>query len=119
MASNGNGWKSRKLWFSVFAIGMICASGLMTIVLRFPENIFNTMVGGIITISGMFLVGNVSTKWVATKGQAAKNQRQDPGFPLAWEESSETTPLEADSYSQESQRVVRRQERLSVQRPIR
>lgn len=61
------GWKSRKLWFSVFAVaslyfGMKVASTEATL-----RPLYESFVGGVVAISGMFLIGNVGAKWVSGK----------------------------------------------------
>lgn len=52
-------WLSRKLWFSVFAIGMLYAGlRIATDSLAFSA-LYSTFVGGVVGIAGLFLAGNV------------------------------------------------------------
>ena len=115
MVANTGGWKSRKLWFSVFAIGMIYAGAKTAIESKAFESVYSTMVGGIVGIAGMFLVGNVSTKWVAAKGEAAKNPNPTVAArPLDFEVPSETSPQE-----EETPLDTHAEGHLSVRKPIR
>lgn len=52
-------WLSRKLWFSAFAVFMLYLG--MKIAVDSPAfaTIYSSFVGGVVTISGMFLAGNV------------------------------------------------------------
>ncbi len=61
------GWRSRKLWFSVFAIfivylGLRLAAGNDTF-----KPLYETFVGGVVGISALFLAGNLGGKFVSTK----------------------------------------------------
>lgn len=118
----GNGWRSRKLWFSVFAICMIYKGAALALTSKAFEPIYSTMVGGMVGIAGMFLVGNVSSKWVGAKGEATKRQRPAQESAQAWEESSESTPLEEESSGVKFRSVgarSRSERGLGLQRPIR
>jgi hypothetical protein len=76
-----SGWKSRKLWFSVFCVLVIAAVAIVAIRTESPtvHLVFEVTVGGVVAIAGLFLAGNVTGKWVSVKGQATTNQGPNPG----------------------------------------
>lgn len=61
------GWKSRKLWFSLFAIGVLYMGARIANGDTAFRAVYESFVGGVVAISGMFLIGNVGAKWVSTK----------------------------------------------------
>lgn len=61
------GFRSRKLWYSVFATGMVVISGLGVLLWAGLAPLYDTMVGGIVAIAGLYLTGSVATKWVGSK----------------------------------------------------
>lgn len=68
-----NGWKSRKLAFCTFAVFAMLGFALLTAPLPALTPLFDTFVGGVVAVAGLFLTGSVATKWVGTKAPA------DPG----------------------------------------
>lgn len=71
MNKNGwtdGGWKSRKMWFSVFSILAIVYLTLQDL----PSATLDIAVGGIVVICGLFLGSNLGGKFVSTKSPLAK-----------------------------------------------
>jgi divalent metal cation (Fe/Co/Zn/Cd) transporter len=62
-----NGYKSRKLWFSAFAIVAIFGGWIGAGLMPSLVPMFATFVGGVLGVAGLFLTGNVATKLVGTK----------------------------------------------------
>lgn len=62
-----NGIKSRKLWFSVFAVAMVLGGAFVAAHWPSLAPMYDTMVGGIVAITGLYLTGSVATKFVGTK----------------------------------------------------
>jgi hypothetical protein len=86
---NDNGYKSRKLWFAVFAIGSLLLGGLLL-----PAALYGDFVGGVVGIASAFMVGNVATKWASTKvmsGQKLDGQAQGEQKP---NKPSDQAPME-------------------------
>lgn len=75
MAANNDwkdgGWKSRKLWFSVFAIGIMYRGMIVAMDNLTFQPLYGTFVGGVCAVVTAFLVGNVGAKFVSTKAPAA------------------------------------------------
>lgn len=74
-----NGFKSRKLWFSVFSTAVIAAGGWAGA--KWPQfaPLYDTMVGGIVGIAGIYLTGSVATKLVgAGVAKAAAKAQENP-----------------------------------------
>jgi hypothetical protein len=63
------GAKSRKLWFSAFAVGVLFAGMMYAANHATTGSLYGDFVGGVVGVAGMYLVGNVGAKWVA--GSAA------------------------------------------------
>lgn len=89
-----SGWKSRKLWFSVFCVLMIavCAIAAMHVESPTVHLIFEVSVGGIVAVAGLFLTGNVAGKWVGIRGSGATNPP-----PAAGASASAKLPPEEES----------------------
>lgn len=78
------GYRSRKLWFAVYATGLIFAGAVVISRLPAVAPLYDTMVGGIVGITVALLTGNIAAKWVigkanetspvATKKQSLKEQ---------------------------------------------
>lgn len=66
-APRDNGFKSRKLWFSVFAVATIFGGATLGAHWTSFAPLYDTLVGGIVAVAGLFLTGQVATKWVNTK----------------------------------------------------
>jgi hypothetical protein len=83
------GVKSRKLWFSVFAITTLFIGALLAG--KFPPfaALYGDLVGGIVGIAGLYLTGNIAQKWVGTK--APMETKAEPAKP-----GKKTQPLEAE-----------------------
>ena len=78
------GWKSRKMWFSLYCISLMSYMATKDI-----DSIkFDALVTGIIGVSGLFLAGNVGTKWVASKSPASSTATKTEASPVPREESS-------------------------------
>jgi hypothetical protein len=73
-----NGYRSRKLVFSVFSVATMVAT--WWVAGRNPALVpmYDTLVGGIVAVAGLYLAGSVGAKLVATKAPpspvAAKKQ---------------------------------------------
>jgi hypothetical protein len=65
------GFLSRKLLFSLFSVIVIFAGWL--IAGHFPslQGLFQTYVGGVVGVAGLYLTGSVATNWTATKAISA------------------------------------------------
>lgn len=61
------GNKSRKLWFSVFSIVTIALGGVAAAVWPAFLPVYETFVGGVVAISGLYLAGNVTQKLIGSK----------------------------------------------------
>lgn len=88
------GMKSRKLWFAVFAMMLVVISGAGAVYLPTFASIYETLVGGIVAVAGMYLTGNVAQKWVGVRAQpalmaAAAALPQPPAVPLADQPAAE------------------------------
>jgi hypothetical protein len=64
-----HGFKSRKLAFSIFTIlcvfaGLVLAGFWPTI-----QPMYDTLVGGVVAIAGLYLAGNIGQRFVATRTQ--------------------------------------------------
>lgn len=94
-------WKSRKLWFSVFAIGTMYHAAIKATTETSFRTIYETFTGGVVAIAGLFLAGNITSKWVANLAPGAKSRRPPPVPDEAeetpeetLEETAEETPLD-------------------------
>lgn len=56
---------SKKLWFSVGAIAAMFGFALMSAKITMIGPMFDSFVGGVVAITGLFLTGNVANKWIA------------------------------------------------------
>jgi len=74
--ANDGGWGSRKLWFCVFSVFAVLASGIVA-----PVAAVATVVAGIVTIAGIYVTGRAIVQWkagsveqttVTTNGPVAK-----------------------------------------------
>jgi len=78
-------WLSRKLWFSVFAIGMLYQGLVVAISNPAFFAIYSTFVGGVVGIAGLFLAGNViagkigAVAAVAAKSETPTISEETPG----------------------------------------
>jgi hypothetical protein len=66
-----SGWKSRKLWFSIFAIGILYRGAVVAMDEASFRAVYESFVGGVVGIAGLFLVGNIGAKFVSTKAPVA------------------------------------------------
>lgn len=73
-------WLSRKLWFSVFAVLMLFLGLHAAIDSTAFAAVYSAFVGGVVSISGLFLAGNV----IAGKLSPAASAKTEP--------TSEETP---------------------------
>lgn len=71
------GAKSRKLWYALFTTAVIFAGAMLSSTSDSFAAIYDTMVGGVLGALGLYLSGNVGTKWVV------KGQGKIPGQPPA------------------------------------
>lgn len=90
-----NGWKSKKLWFSVGCITAMFGGAILTGLWAPFGPAYSTLVGGIEVIAGLFLTGHVATAWVGSKvapdGISSIKQgvdREKPIMPTEDEEES-------------------------------
>lgn len=68
MASSSNhNWRSRKLWFSAFAIGMLYLGARDAADSDGFRAVYEAFVGGVVTVTGLLLAGNVTAKWLGPK----------------------------------------------------
>lgn len=75
------GIKSRKLWFAIFIALMIFVGALLT--LKYPgfgAN-YETLVGGLLGISGVYLAGNVTSRWASSKNVKFSAKKEDEELP--------------------------------------
>lgn len=61
------GIKSRKLWFSIFAIAVIFVGAILAAHWAAMISVYSTMVGGVLGVVGAYLTGNVAQKWIGVK----------------------------------------------------
>jgi hypothetical protein len=85
------GWKSRKLWFSVFAVLILLAGWVLAGHFHSLQALYDTFVGGVVGVSGLYLTGSVATKWVGTKAPQAPAQASEKA--LGQDEASVTARL--------------------------
>lgn len=57
------GWKSRKLWFSVFTVTMLYLGAKTGV----PDALYTEFAGAIVAITMAFVGGNVANRWVLTR----------------------------------------------------
>ena len=62
-----NGYKSRKLWFSVSAMVILLVGWIATAAHPALVTTYGTFAGYIVAIVTVFLTGNVANKWVGTQ----------------------------------------------------
>ena len=84
-ASSKHNWKSRKLWFSVFAILMLLLGLVMSLDNPAFATVYATYAGSVVSVAGLFLAGNAAAKWINNK---------NPAFQQPHSEDSETSPSE-------------------------
>ena len=83
MDPKDGGAKSRKLWFSVYAITVMVLAALIGARLPAFAPMYDTLVGGIVAVTAAFLTGNVAAKWVIGKsgivvGEEPKKKPAEP-----------------------------------------
>lgn len=61
------GIKSRKLWYSVFSVVAMCVMAVVCVHFPALTALYGELVGGIVTVAGLYLAGNAATKLVGTK----------------------------------------------------
>lgn len=66
-SSSNHNWRSRKLWFSVFAIGVLYLGARDAAVSDGFRAVYEAFVGGVVTVTGLLLAGNVTAKWLGPK----------------------------------------------------
>lgn len=77
------GAKSRKLWYAMFTSFSIFAGALVASKSDAFAAVYDTMVGGLLGALGIYLSGNVGTKWVINKqATMLSEQQQPPGPPV-------------------------------------
>jgi len=65
------GWKSRKLWFAVFAVGaLFLGAGLGAKYASFAP-MYETLAGSIVAVCALLFTGTVANKYVASKAAAS------------------------------------------------
>jgi hypothetical protein len=75
------GLASRKLWFCVGTALAMIATWFCTGFIHSLQPTFDTVIGGILAISGLYLTGNVASRWVAAKSQSGISfQGEVPGI---------------------------------------
>jgi hypothetical protein len=62
-----SGYKSRKMWFAVFAIGVLFVGMVFVINHGAAIGLYDAFVGGVVGVAGLFIAGNVGAKLAATK----------------------------------------------------
>jgi putative Mn2+ efflux pump MntP len=62
-----NGWKSRKLAFSLFSVLTIFCGALIGARWQSFQPMYETLVGGVVAVAGLYLGGTIATKWVGIK----------------------------------------------------
>jgi hypothetical protein len=70
------GFRSRKLLFALFAILLVFLGCLLAAQNEKIGVNYATMVSGIEVITGLYLTGNVASKWTASKGKKLKKAVQ-------------------------------------------
>lgn len=82
MDLNDGGNKSRKLWFSIYAIAVMVVAALAGARMPAFAPMYDTLVGGIVAVTAAFLTGNVAAKWVIGKSVGSKEQpKKKPAEP--------------------------------------
>lgn len=66
-SSNAHNWRSRKLWFSGFAIGVLYLGARDAADSDGFRAVYEAFVGGVVTVTGLLLAGNVTAKWLGPK----------------------------------------------------
>ena len=61
------GSKSRKLWFSVFCVAVLFVGMAFIAYHEAAIGLYDTFVGGVVGLAGIYLAGNVGSKLMATK----------------------------------------------------
>lgn len=88
------GIKSRKLWFSVFVV--VTMFGGAAVCAKWPALVplYDTFVGGIVAVTGLFLTGNIANKWVGIKTlpQATPAPAPEPKAAKAQDLAAEESP---------------------------
>lgn len=98
MCPKDGGAKSRKLWFAAGVGLAMIGSWLCTGYLVTLQPTFDTLVGGLLAIAGLFMAGNVSSKWVIAKANAAVSFKDDavPGSKKKSSKKDEGPPVEPE-----------------------
>lgn len=68
------GAKSRKLWYALFTSSFIFFGALVASKSDAFAAVYDTMVGGLLGALGLYLSGNVGTKWVIKKDMTTQGQ---------------------------------------------
>lgn len=66
-SSKERNWRSRKLWFSAFAVGVLYLGARNAADSDGFRAVYEAFVGGVVTITGLLLAGNVTAKWLGPK----------------------------------------------------
>lgn len=74
---NDGGVFSRKLWLTVGTMLLMVVCWFMTGRLTFLATTFDALVGGLLGALAMFIVGNVSNKYVVAKQAAGAAQNKE------------------------------------------
>lgn len=74
------GYRSRKFWFAMWATCLIFAGAIVGAIVATFVPLYDTMVGGVVAITGLLLTGNIANKWVTGKAinEAAKQAPVTP-----------------------------------------
>jgi len=80
---NDNGFKSRKFWFAVLAVAVLFAGMAFVTHYDVSEGMFRVFTSTLEIISGLYLAGNLTSKWVSIKGPPDDDQPKPPKNPPA------------------------------------
>jgi hypothetical protein len=61
---NDNGYKSRKFWFCIYAVGILLIGSILGAFFPAFSTTYTEFVGGVVAITTAYLAGNVAQKYV-------------------------------------------------------
>lgn len=70
-------WKSRKIWFSVFAVLALLLGVYISEDSVAMATIYSTYAGSVVTITGLLIAGNVTSKWAFLKKAVAPEKDEE------------------------------------------
>lgn len=79
MDPRDGGFASRKFWVVVGTATSIITCWLLTGFMKALVPTYDTVVGGLLAVAGLYLTGNVVTKWVTAKSNPTVTIKGDPG----------------------------------------